>query len=261
VLGYRWRVPGRILAVENDAFAADGRVLARYRGAYAWDAGRGEVVFWTAAESGEVHRGRAWWADGVLWHEADVSGGSAAAYASAVRPRDGRIEYFAAYGQRDARAALLETEPLVYARARAASDGGALQSLAFLAGCWRGESLEEFFTAPAPDLMLGVSRFMRDGRVVQHEFSRITADSIGIVLLPFPGGHPSAQPFRLTRVGDGDALFEAPAHDFPRRIRYTLGVDGALTARIDGGEGDARVREWRMPPASCTPDPGPGADR
>ncbi|HLS47992.1 MAG TPA: hypothetical protein VK012_05695 [Gemmatimonadales bacterium] len=55
----------------------------------------------------------------------------------------------------------------------------------------------------------------------------------------------------MTQSGPDSALFEAPEHDFPRRIRYTRGTDGALTALIDGGEGSDRVQEWRMKPMSC----------
>jgi len=139
------------------------------------------------------------------------------------------------------------------------SEGSAsldLQSLGFMSGCWRGATegggvLEEFYTSPSARLMLGVSRFLVDGDAVQFEFSRISSDSTGVVLLPFPGGTPAAHGFRLTRSGEGMALFEAPEHDFPRRISYTSGADGSLTARIDGGEGDARIQEWRMSPVSC----------
>jgi hypothetical protein len=134
-----------------------------------------------------------------------------------------------------------------------------LGGLAFMAGCWSGEfsgggTLEEFYTRPSSNLILGASRFLRGGRAVQYEFSRITIDSLGVVLLPFPGGKPSEHEFRLTSLDEDVALFEAPAHDFPKRIRYSLGADGSLTARIDGGEGDRRVQEWRMTSVSCTPN-------
>ena len=134
-----------------------------------------------------------------------------------------------------------------------------LSDLAFMAGCWRGDfangaALEEIYTRPSDNLILGLSRFMRGKRAVQHEFSRITADSSGITLLPFPGGKPSAHSFRLTNIESGRALFEAPEHDFPKRIRYSKGDDGSLTARIDGGEGDSRVQEWRMRRVSCQAD-------
>ena len=256
-LTYRWLLPGSMLEASNEVRGADGGVLARYRGAYLWDAGRGEVTFWTASANGEVHRGRAWWADDVLWHEAEVSGGGIEGYASAMRPTaDGRVEYFAAYDRRDAGRYLLETTPIVYTRAAAAE--GPLNAIAFMSGCWRGDfgggaALEEYYSAPASNLMLGTSRFLRDDRVVQYEFSRISADSAGVVLLPFPDGRPAEHAFRLTESQEGSALFEAPAHDFPKRIRYVRGADGSLTARIDGGEGHERVQEWRMRAIPCHP--------
>lgn len=134
------------------------------------------------------------------------------------------------------------------------SDRPTLADLAFMAGCWRtaGETgLEEFYTTPSENLILGVSRFMRGGRAVQFEFSRITADSTGIVLLPHPNGRPSEHPFRVTSLRAGDVMFEAPEHDYPKRIRYTRGADGSLTARIDGGAEDSRAQEWRMLPIAC----------
>jgi hypothetical protein len=114
VLSYQWRFPGRVLDASNVVRGAQGQTLARYHGMYAWDAGRNEIVFWTVAESGEVHRGRAWWRDDVLWHEAEVSGGRITSYASAIRPGASSMEYFADYAARTASDALLKTKPLVY---------------------------------------------------------------------------------------------------------------------------------------------------
>ncbi len=113
-LAYRWLLEGHVLEAVNDVQAPDGRAIARYRGLYAWDGGRGEIVYFTASGSGEVHRGRAWWREGVLWHEAEVSGGGVAGYASAVRPGTDGMEYFADYGTREATPALLESTPIVY---------------------------------------------------------------------------------------------------------------------------------------------------
>jgi hypothetical protein len=137
-----------------------------------------------------------------------------------------------------------------------ATAGHTLDDLAFMAGCWRGEfangaALEEIYTAPSANLILGLSRFFRGDQVVQHEFSRITADSTGIALLPFPGGVPSEHAFRLTALTPGSATFEAPEHDFPKRIHYTAAADGSLMARIDGGTDESRAQEWRMRPLPC----------
>lgn len=154
-----------------------------------------------------------------------------------------------------AAAAVLSAGPVV---AQDAPQGpqATLQDLAFMAGCWRGEFgnggvLEEFYSGPSDNLIVGTSRFLRGGSAVQFEFSRITRDSTGITLLPFPGGRASEHAFRLTAIAPGRAMFEAPDHDFPKRIRYTAGDGGFLTARIDGGEGDERVQEWRMQRAAC----------
>jgi hypothetical protein len=142
----------------------------------------------------------------------------------------------------------------------AAQAAPTLSDLSFMSGCWRGDfggesALEEFYTMPSANLMLGTSRFMRGGRAVQHEFSRITADSAGIVLLPFPNGRPSEHGFRLTKLEGESALFEAPEHDFPKRIRYSRGEDGSLSARIDGGEGSEQSQEWQMVAMPCR-EPG-----
>jgi hypothetical protein len=115
-LRYRWLLDNRVLEAVNDVHGGDGRAIARYRGMYAWDAGRKEIVFWVAGGSGEVHRGHAWWRDGVLWHEAEVSGGRIESYASAIRPREGRLEYFAAYGSPKAGPDLLDSKPILYTR-------------------------------------------------------------------------------------------------------------------------------------------------
>lgn len=135
--------------------------------------------------------------------------------------------------------------------------GSTLAELAFMAGCWRGEfadggALEEVYTAPSSNL-LGLSRHLRGESTVQFEFSRITADSSGITLLPFPGGRPCEHAFRLTAVEANRATFEAPEHDFPKRIRYARAADGSLTARIDDGTDDSRSQEWRMNPVPCRP--------
>lgn len=131
-----------------------------------------------------------------------------------------------------------------------------LEDLSFMAGCWRGEFgedgvIEEFYTRPAGGLMLGVTRFLRGGRAVQHEFARIREDSAGVGLRPFPGGRPSPARFRLTSAHGRVAVFEAPDHDFPKRIVYRENPDGTHTARVDGGEGSGEAREWRMEPVAC----------
>jgi hypothetical protein len=131
-----------------------------------------------------------------------------------------------------------------------------LTALAFMAGCWRGPSgdgttIEEYYTAPAENLMLGVSRYTKGGRVINYEFSTLAREGTEIVLTPRPSGQEPA-PFRLTRLDSAGATWENPTHDFPTLIAYRRGSGDSLIARIEGpGRDGQRAMEWRMGRASC----------
>jgi hypothetical protein len=131
-----------------------------------------------------------------------------------------------------------------------------LADLAFMAGCWRGPSgdgatIEEYYTAPSDNLILGVSRYTKGARVTSYEFSTIAREGSEIVLTPRPSGQEPA-PFRLTRLDSTGAVWENPSHDFPTLIAYRRGPRDSLVARIEGpGRDGKRSTEWRMGPASC----------
>lgn len=131
-----------------------------------------------------------------------------------------------------------------------------LADLAFMAGCWRGPSgegttIEEYYTAPAENLILGVSRYTKGARVTSYEFSTIAREGAEIVLTPRPSGQEPA-PFRLTRLDSTGAVWENPAHDFPTLISYRPGPGDSLIGRIEGPGADGRrSMEWRMGPATC----------
>lgn len=133
---------------------------------------------------------------------------------------------------------------------------GTLADLAFMAGCWRGPSgegatIEEYYTAPTDNLMLGVSRYTKGTRVTDYEFSTIAREGTEIVLTPRPSGQEPA-PFRLTRLDSTGAVWENPSHDFPTLIAYRRGPRDSLIARIEGpGREGKRSMEWRMGPAIC----------
>ncbi len=132
--------------------------------------------------------------------------------------------------------------------------------LGFMAGCWEGRFtagdgssgvIEEHYTSPSENVMLGTTRYLLAGSAVQFELTSITRTEQGVVLLPYPGGTASADGFVLTRVDDGAAWFEAPEHDFPKRIVYrTDGPDG-LSARIDDGTDQGQAREWTLERRPC----------
>ena len=108
---------------------------------------------------------------------------------------------------------------------------GTLADLAFMAGCWRGPSgegatIEEYYTAPTDNLMLGVSRYTKGTRVTDYEFSTIAREGTEIVLTPRPahpaGFHGSGMGESLARFPDADrvpARTEGQSHRPHRRPR------------------------------------------
>ena len=112
--------------------------------------------------------------------------------------------------------------------------------LAFMNGAWVGGAsgirFEERWTEEAGGLMLGVSRTVKGDRAVGFEFLRIEFRNDGVFYVAQPGGKAPTE-FKLTASDGRSATFENPAHDHPKRIRYSLGADGRLTAELDGAEG------------------------
>ena len=132
-----------------------------------------------------------------------------------------------------------------------------LADLDFMAGCWRGASnggtvIDEYYTPPSANLMLGVSRYSKAGRVTSYEFTTIAAvgDS-DLVLTPRPAGQVPAD-FSLSRLEPGAVVWSNPRHDFPQVIGYRkLGPD-SLAVRIEGpGPNGTRSSEWRMGMVPC----------
>ena len=129
-----------------------------------------------------------------------------------------------------------------------AGEASEIQKLAWMAGSWAGETrgtwLEEHWSAPKGGTMIGMHRDLRGDRTVSFEFFRVVEDSLGLVYLSQPGGHPPT-PFRMKSLEDRKVVFENPNHDFPQRILYWLAKDGALHARIDGTiGGKPEFEEW-----------------
>ena len=154
---------------------------------------------------------------------------------------------------------------LALAATSASAAGPDVESLAWLTGCWSRTDAEmgsgEQWTAPAGGTMLGVSRTVREGRTVEYEFVVIRAAPDGTpVYHAHPSGQASAE-FRLASAGDREAVFENPAHDFPRRVGYRLARDDTtLTAWIEGlRDGATRRIEFPMRRMSCDRPTAPAA--
>lgn len=145
---------------------------------------------------------------------------------------------------------------LAAACAATAQDGRSnLEAVAFMSGCWEGTFqsrkgagvIEERYTDPSENVMLGTTRYMVDGRTTQFELTVIRlSDDGGVLLTPYPGGERSEHSFRMTETGSGRAVFEAPEHDFPKRIIYERAGDDGLRATIDDGGEGSNAASWEM---------------
>jgi hypothetical protein len=128
--------------------------------------------------------------------------------------------------------------------------------LAFLTGCWKLESngrvVEEHWLAPAGGSLMGVSRTVAKGKMVEYEFLQILDLPEGLTYVARPSGQPEAK-FRATTKTADEIVFENPVHDFPQRIRYRL-TGTTLNARIEGNmNGKARAIDYPYSRVPCTP--------
>ena len=136
------------------------------------------------------------------------------------------------------------------------SQGGPLDGLRWLAGCWELRTTSrvtlEMWMPPAGDLMLGASRTVSGGAVREFEQLRLRAEGGKLVYTTMPSGQKEAS-FTSVQVTDSSVTFENPAHDFPQRIIYRRrGADG-LTARIEGpGPSGPRGIDFPMNRVSCS---------
>ncbi len=139
-----------------------------------------------------------------------------------------------------AAAAMAASEPVGGGKA-------SIESLAWMAGTWRGEVegvvMEEHWMEPRGGMMPGLHRDARPGGKASFEYLRIEEGTEGLVYEASPQGSP-ATPFPLKALEPRKVVFENPEHDFPQRILYWLDAGGALNARVEdlaGGKG----MEWR----------------
>lgn len=136
----------------------------------------------------------------------------------------------------------------------AAQAAPSLDHVAFLAGCWRGTTasgsiIEEQFTTPSREAMLGMTRYLRDGAMRGFEFHLIGTAADGSRLIPHPSGRASVT-FSEARREAGYIAWENAEHDFPQRISYRRVAGDSLVARIELLDG-TRAQEFRMGRVGC----------
>ncbi|HEX7115588.1 MAG TPA: DUF6265 family protein [Steroidobacter sp.] len=138
----------------------------------------------------------------------------------------------------------------------AAAEPPSIASLSWLSGCWASERGEpgsgEMWSAPAGGTMLGISRTIKDGKTVEHEFMQIREEAPGrIVFIALPSGQVETR-FTLVRSEPHEWVFENPDHDFPQRVVYRLNAPDELHAYVEGTRGGATKRfDFRYKRASC----------
>src|SRR5688572_19688319 len=98
-----------------------------------------------------------------------------------------------------------------------------IDRVAWLQGCWAIESpqrvVEESWMSPRGGTMIGVSRTVGDGRLLEYELIVLREQDGRLAYHAHPSGQASAV-FLSTSVTDASALFENPQHDFPQKIGY-----------------------------------------
>jgi len=128
--------------------------------------------------------------------------------------------------------------------------------VAWMAGCWAGDFGEagttEQWMAPAGESMLGMSRTVKKGRTVEHEFLQIRPDASGrLAYIAKPHNQAEAS-FPLKSAGEKSVVFENLEHDFPQRILYRAEGADRLMARIEGERnGKLRGVDFPMRRVAC----------
>lgn len=126
----------------------------------------------------------------------------------------------------------------------------------WLAGCWelqRGNRTGfEMWMPPAGGIMMGASRTVANGQVVEWERLQLSEKDGHLVYTSLPSGQTETS-FTSTVVTDSSFTVENLQHDFPQRIIYRkLGAD-SLIARIEGpGSSGTRGIDFPMRRSSCT---------
>ena len=120
-----------------------------------------------------------------------------------------------------------------------------VEQLAWMSGVWICDKgalhVEEYWTPPGGGLLLGAGRELDGKKLTFFEHLRIEEREGTLYYVAIPRGR-GVTDFALTLMKEHEVVFENPAHEFPRLIRYRLEQDGTLVARIEGG---GKSDEWR----------------
>jgi hypothetical protein len=130
-----------------------------------------------------------------------------------------------------------------------------LADFSWLSGCWEGRQrdavIEEIWSKPAGQSMLGLGRTVKNNRTASFEFMQLREENGSVVFLPQPQGGTRV-PFPLTESIGDKATFESKEHDFPQRVIYERKGKGLLLASIEGTvKGKQQREEFLMKKVRC----------
>ena len=116
-----------------------------------------------------------------------------------------------------------------------------LYDIAWLSGDWQLTSgtrcVEEHWTAPSSNMLVGTSRTVEGNRTVAFEFLRIEARADGVFYIAQPSGRPPVD-FKLATEPGPELVFVNPGHaDHLKRIVYRRQGAAGVAARIEGEDG------------------------
>jgi uncharacterized protein DUF6265 len=141
---------------------------------------------------------------------------------------------------------------------RAHAQSARLESVSWLIGCWellasdQNQLVQESWGAPLGGSMLGMSRTVRDGKLIQFESIILRVEKGKLAYEAHPSGQPTAT-FLSTKISDKSILFENPQHDFPQKIGYELKDSSSLLAWIEGPvDGKPRRQEFPYRRVVCS---------
>jgi hypothetical protein len=124
--------------------------------------------------------------------------------------------------------------------------------LAWLSGSWAQRSpestMEVQIGSVAGDMVLSHWKSVdAQSKVDFFEFEKIVITDQGqVVLTPYPFGQEGVS-FPATEISETQAVFENPAHDFPRKITYEKLANDRLGVRVEGeGDGQPLVIDFEL---------------
>ena len=129
---------------------------------------------------------------------------------------------------------------MILATATSAGQTSGVDQLGWFSGCWASddgkERIEEFWTKPAGQSMMGMSRTLAGGKTVFTEYVQIreAKDEISYIVSLGLSARPVS--FKLIKSSSSEVVFENPTHDFPQRVISRRESADSLFARIEGQE-------------------------